>query len=192
MPGGREVAMDSVSGAIFVGTSDVTGPASFRVAAFVRRRQLGSNGRRLLCQFRPCPLQWRFVSPQLRACSAVGSAPEWHSGGHRFDPGQVHHPPLMNVGGGCRAVASQSDAKAGLAASERATARQAMALCSRRTPLNSHTHRESCKQLPRLGSQRLPSVRRVLIVSACLVFQCCGTDVAFAFGCPKTSDSSTC
>src|SRR5829696_2193622 len=26
------------------------------------------------------------------ACSAVGSAPEWHSGGHRFDPGQVHHP----------------------------------------------------------------------------------------------------
>ena len=25
-----------------------------------------------------------------RACSAVGSAPEWHSGGHRFDPGQVH------------------------------------------------------------------------------------------------------
>jgi hypothetical protein len=24
------------------------------------------------------------------ACSAVGSAPEWHSGGHRFDPGQVH------------------------------------------------------------------------------------------------------
>ena len=27
------------------------------------------------------------------ACSAVGSAPEWHSGGHRFDPGQVHHLP---------------------------------------------------------------------------------------------------
>ena len=26
------------------------------------------------------------------ACSAAGSAPEWHSGGHRFDPGQVHHP----------------------------------------------------------------------------------------------------
>ena len=26
-----------------------------------------------------------------RACSAVGSAPEWHSGGHRFDPGQVHY-----------------------------------------------------------------------------------------------------
>jgi hypothetical protein len=24
------------------------------------------------------------------ACSAVGSAPEWHSGGHQFDPGQVH------------------------------------------------------------------------------------------------------
>ena len=34
--------------------------------------------------------------PQKRgACSAVGSAPEWHSGGHRFDPGQVHQPPLM-------------------------------------------------------------------------------------------------
>src|SRR3954467_9317329 len=28
------------------------------------------------------------------ACSAAGSAPEWHSGGHRFDPGQVHHPSL--------------------------------------------------------------------------------------------------
>ena len=28
------------------------------------------------------------------ACSAVGSAPEWHSGGHRFDPGQVHQPSL--------------------------------------------------------------------------------------------------
>ena len=28
-----------------------------------------------------------------------------------------HHPPLMNAGGGCRAVASQSDAKAGLSAS---------------------------------------------------------------------------
>ena len=44
MPGGREVAMDSVSGAIFVGTSDVTGPESFCVAVFVRGRQLGSNG----------------------------------------------------------------------------------------------------------------------------------------------------
>ena len=43
---------------------------------------------------------WRWAklkcSTQLkRACSAVGSAPEWHSGGHRFDPGQVHQPPLM-------------------------------------------------------------------------------------------------
>ena len=28
------------------------------------------------------------------ACSAAGSAPEWHSGGHRFDPGQVHQPSL--------------------------------------------------------------------------------------------------
>src|SRR5262245_53016201 len=25
------------------------------------------------------------------ACSAVGSAPEWHSGGHGFDSRQVHH-----------------------------------------------------------------------------------------------------
>src|SRR6187455_191908 len=33
------------------------------------------------------------LSPKW-ACSAVGSAPEWHSGGHRFDPGQVHHPSL--------------------------------------------------------------------------------------------------
>ena len=36
-----------------------------------------------------------FVTMRVRltpkwACSAVGSAPEWHSGGHRFDPGQVH------------------------------------------------------------------------------------------------------
>jgi carboxypeptidase family protein len=30
-------------------------------------------------------------TPADWACSAVGSAPEWHSGGHRFDPGQVHH-----------------------------------------------------------------------------------------------------
>jgi hypothetical protein len=30
--------------------------------------------------------------PPRWACSAVGSAPEWHSGGHRFDPGQVHQP----------------------------------------------------------------------------------------------------
>jgi hypothetical protein len=26
------------------------------------------------------------------ACSAVGSAPEWHSGGHGFDSRQVHIP----------------------------------------------------------------------------------------------------
>src|SRR4030095_6033987 len=32
------------------------------------------------------------------ACSAAGSAPEWHSGGHRFDPGQVHNPPSSNGG----------------------------------------------------------------------------------------------
>ena len=48
------------------------------------------------------------------ACSAVGSAPEWHSGGHRFDPGQVHQPSLgfaeLRLGkpsGGCRAVAAK-------------------------------------------------------------------------------------
>ena len=40
-----------------------------------------------------------FVTMRVRltpkwACSAVGSAPEWHSGGHRFDPGQVHQPSL--------------------------------------------------------------------------------------------------
>src|SRR5690606_11697302 len=32
----------------------------------------------------------RFVPPSW-ACSAVGSAPEWHSGGHGFDSRQVHH-----------------------------------------------------------------------------------------------------
>jgi hypothetical protein len=38
------------------------------------------------------------VRPAVRwACSAVGSAPEWHSGGHRFDPGQVHNPFLRSV-----------------------------------------------------------------------------------------------
>ena len=31
-------------------------------------------------------------SARVWACGAAGSAPEWHSGGHRFDPGQVHHP----------------------------------------------------------------------------------------------------
>ena len=52
------------------------------------------------------------------ACGAAGSAPEWHSGGHRFDPGQVHHPSLTRAnakrelrlgkpGEGCRAVAAQ-------------------------------------------------------------------------------------
>ena len=34
--------------------------------------------------------------------------------GSGFDSGLVHHPPLMNAGGGCRALASQSDAEAGL------------------------------------------------------------------------------
>ena len=24
-------------------------------------------------------------------CSSVGRAPQWHCGGHRFDPGQLHH-----------------------------------------------------------------------------------------------------
>ena len=38
-----------------------------------------------------------FVRSHGWACSAVGSAPEWHSGGHRFDPGQVHHPSLRSV-----------------------------------------------------------------------------------------------
>ena len=37
-----------------------------------------------------CKLEVRPTS--VWACSAAGSAPEWHSGGHRFDPGQVHHP----------------------------------------------------------------------------------------------------
>jgi putative endonuclease len=31
------------------------------------------------------------------ACSAVGSAPEWHSGGHRFESGQVHQPSLSRA-----------------------------------------------------------------------------------------------
>ena len=45
-------------------------------------------------------LQLGVPSANEWACSAVGSAPEWHSGGHRFDPGQVHHPSLMNAGEG--------------------------------------------------------------------------------------------
>ena len=31
-----------------------------------------------------------FVLPNLWASGAVGSAREWHSRGHRFDPGLVH------------------------------------------------------------------------------------------------------
>src|SRR5918994_640444 len=61
----------------------------------------------------------------IRACSAVGSAPEWHSGGHRFDPGQVHHPSLMIAVEGCRAVASQATRRRAPDLIERATARQA-------------------------------------------------------------------
>jgi hypothetical protein len=45
-------------------------------------------------------LRLEVPSPEW-ACSAVGSAPEWHSGGHRFDPGQVHQPSLMIAREGC-------------------------------------------------------------------------------------------
>ncbi len=37
------------------------------------------------------PVTMRVRLPDEWACGAAGSAPEWHSGGHRFDPGQVHH-----------------------------------------------------------------------------------------------------
>ena len=40
---------------------------------------------------------WRFEYPPEWACGAAGSAPEWHSGGHRFDPGQVHQPSLTRA-----------------------------------------------------------------------------------------------
>ena len=40
-----------------------------------------------------------------RASGAVGSAREWHSRGHRFDPGLVHQPSLSIAGGGCPTVA---------------------------------------------------------------------------------------
>jgi hypothetical protein len=47
-----------------------------------------------------------FVARLTWACGAVGSAPEWHSGGHRFEPGQVHQtfipsldPPQVVEGG---------------------------------------------------------------------------------------------
>jgi hypothetical protein len=59
-----------------------------RTASHIRRDApgVGSN-------WRPGPF-FATIKGRLssrRACSAVGSAPEWHSGGHRFDPGQVHH-----------------------------------------------------------------------------------------------------
>src|SRR5262245_50084880 len=38
----------------------------------------------------------RSVYPPKWACGAVGSAPEWHSGGHRFEPGQVHQPQVVD------------------------------------------------------------------------------------------------
>ena len=40
--------------------------------------------------------------------SAVGSAPEWHSGGHRFDPGQVHQPSLTPANESVNAVGEPS------------------------------------------------------------------------------------
>ncbi len=38
---------------------------------------------------------WVILGGLAWACGAAGSAPEWHSGGHRFDPGQVHQPSLL-------------------------------------------------------------------------------------------------
>jgi hypothetical protein len=62
--------------------------AAHAIAYSPRRAAVGSNwrSRRFFAT-----IKGRLSS--RRACSAVGSAPEWHSGGHRFDPGQVHHPP---------------------------------------------------------------------------------------------------
>jgi hypothetical protein len=45
------------------------------------------------------------------ACGAAGSAPGWHSGGHRFDPGQVHQPSLAYGELRLASQASQSHAK---------------------------------------------------------------------------------
>ena len=36
------------------------------------------------------------------ASGAAGSAREWHSRGHRFDPGLVHQPPLIECSGAAR------------------------------------------------------------------------------------------
>jgi hypothetical protein len=46
--------------------------------------------------------------PKKWASSAVGSAREWHSRGHRFDPGLVHQPSLLDPREGCLAVAAQA------------------------------------------------------------------------------------
>jgi hypothetical protein len=115
------------------------------------------------------------------ACGAAGSAPEWHSGGHRFDPGQVHHPSLAcgelrlgkpsesASGEGCRAEAAVA-AKA-LAIStigdatrsgrncdnvERAQCFQPIVACFRR-PFDCSSHPHGWSQAVRLR----PEERRV-------------------------------
>ena len=37
------------------------------------------------------------ISGFPRGCSSAGRAPALQAGGHRFDPGQLHHPPLIET-----------------------------------------------------------------------------------------------
>ena len=80
-------------------------------------------------------LGWSF-RPAEGACSAVGSAPEWHSGGHRFDPGQVHQPSLDFQMRRLPTIASRSDAAVGLTK---------LRLASHSTPDNRSCHLSSSR-----------------------------------------------
>ena len=108
-------ARPSASGGIFgvradgahttvAGSRDSPGPARNGIQPTAAQRPTGWRPvQRATMRVRP---------PQKRgACSAVGSAPEWHSGGHRFDPGQVHHPSLTRVTSRSVSFSSASHAK---------------------------------------------------------------------------------
>ena len=45
----------------------------------------------VLPQGRTPPAQLARTHPNTRACSAAGSAPQWHCGGRGFEPRRVHH-----------------------------------------------------------------------------------------------------
>ncbi len=57
------------------------------------------------------------MEANLRANRPERKARAWHSGGHRFDPGQVHHLPILRVTPGSqRAGASSLKRRTGTAA----------------------------------------------------------------------------